>query len=525
MALYHTYRPQTFDTITGQEHVVQTLTNQIVQEKVAHAYLFSGPRGVGKTTSARLLAKGVNCRDRKKGDAEPCNTCQSCTEIGQGRAIDVIEIDAASHTGVDNVRENIIDNAQFKPTNSTYKVFIIDEVHMLSKSAFNALLKTLEEPPTHAIFILATTELHKLPETIISRCQRFDFKKVGHEIMGKHLSMIAKKEDTTIESAVIDRIINKSDGCVRDAVSLLDQIMATGEKTITSENASLMLPSTNVESILELVKACVHRQTDSGLSIINQAVRDGAQMGQFAHDTIELLRIMLVTKANNQIETLGLDLSQSVKKELEQLNQHVRARELVTLIDIFLHRRQEIKTAPIAQLPLEMAVIEWCEGEKTQPSTLISDSHTVEPDSKKQEVSDIQSNDKKPSTTKLVKQSIVTNTKKILQKKNLFALEDVERHWPACMQTLEQNSPSLVFILKMATLRRVSGHTLTIEVQYSFHRDKLCDKPCKDKVESALSSLLGEKVDLCVEVTQDAPEKDRQDLQELAAAFGGEVVG
>ncbi len=173
MALYHKHRPQTFQDVIGQDHIVKTLSNQVTGDNVAHAYLFSGPRGVGKTTLARILAKAVNCPDRKEETDEPCNKCEFCKEISTSRSIDVIEIDAASHTGVDNVRENIIDNARFKPTKSKYKVFIIDEVHMLSTSAFNALLKTLEEPGSHVIFILATTELHKLPETIISRCLAF----------------------------------------------------------------------------------------------------------------------------------------------------------------------------------------------------------------------------------------------------------------------------------------------------------------------------------------------------------------
>src|SRR3989344_5558425 len=176
--LYRKYRPQTFAEVVGQNHIKTTLQNELEKDKIAHAYLFSGPRGLGKTTMARLFAKAVNCLTRKSGQSEPCNQCNSCQEVITGRSLDVIEIDAASHTGVDNVRENIIENSRFTPTSRKFKVFIIDEVHMLSTSAFNALLKTLEEPPEHAIFILATTEIHKVPETIVSRCQHFDFHKV-----------------------------------------------------------------------------------------------------------------------------------------------------------------------------------------------------------------------------------------------------------------------------------------------------------------------------------------------------------
>ena len=204
LALYRKYRPQTFREVSGQTHIKTTLQNELEMDRVSHAYLFSGPRGTGKTTMARLLAKSVNCLSRKKGESEPCSKCEACAEITDGRSLDVIEIDAASHTGVDNVRENIIQSSKFTPTQRKYKVFIIDEVHMLSISAFNALLKTLEEPPKHAMFILATTELHKVPETILSRCQRFIFRIVAYEEIIKRLDYIIAKEEKKVDAEVVE---------------------------------------------------------------------------------------------------------------------------------------------------------------------------------------------------------------------------------------------------------------------------------------------------------------------------------
>jgi len=227
LALYRKYRPQTFSEIIGQEHVVKTLTNAIASDAVSHAYLFSGPRGSGKTTIARLLAKAVNCHERKGGQFEPCNKCSSCLEIMEGRSLDLIEIDAASHGGIDGIRE-LRDGIKFSPNKEKYKVFIIDECHQLSKDAANALLKTLEEPPPYAIFVLATTEIHKMIPTIISRTQRFDFRKLTLEEIMKRLEIICEKEKAKVDKSVLEFVALNSGGSIRDAESLLDQVFTLG---------------------------------------------------------------------------------------------------------------------------------------------------------------------------------------------------------------------------------------------------------------------------------------------------------
>lgn len=528
MALYHKHRPQTFKDVVGQEHIVKTITNQISKGSVAHAYLFSGPRGVGKTTTARLLAKAINCPKRAENKIEPCDACDSCQEISESRSIDVIEIDAASHTGVDNVRESIIENAQFRPTRSKYKVFIVDEAHMLSTSAFNALLKTLEEPPEYVIFILATTELHKLPETIISRCQRFDFKKVGFDTMKKHLENIAKEEKIKIDKEVVERIINKSDGCVRDGISLLDQIMATGEKEITSEIASLVLPTSNIEEILKFASFLIHREAGKALEQLNKLAESGISLPQFIQDVIELFRFMMVTKSSLQAHSLGLDLSEKTKKEVLKLNKEITSLELIKLIDLMMKRRSEIKSSPIPQLPIELAVIEWGEGRSAGNKEIgdkndDEDLHSGESGEMRDKKIGDKNDDEKVENKKTIKERV----KKLVNKDAKFTLKEIKEKWDVFLNKIEADSPSLSFIIKSANLVDMSGNTLQISVGFKFHMEKLMEKTCQKKIESLLSEAINGNIKINVAVDKDAVEKEEQknnELQDLTAIFGGEVV-
>ncbi|MBU4256908.1 DNA polymerase III subunit gamma/tau, partial [Patescibacteria group bacterium] len=310
--LYRKYRPQNFEEVVGQNHIKLTLEHEIESGKIAHAYLFCGPRAVGKTTLARVLAKAINCKDRKEGAFEPCNECEICREITGGRALDIIEIDAASHTGVDNVRENIIASARVAPSRCKYKVFVIDEAHMLSISAFNALLKTIEEPPANVIFILCTTEVHKVPTTIISRCQRFDFKRISVTDIVKKLNYIVKNEGIKIDKKILEAIARQSEGHMRDAESLLGQIVSVGGKEITSEEADLVIPRSDLGEAVNLVGCLAKKDGGGGIKLINNLIDEGIDLKSFAGDLIEILRRMLLFKISPGLtQRLGMELGES----------------------------------------------------------------------------------------------------------------------------------------------------------------------------------------------------------------------
>ena len=268
-ALYRRWRPQTFAEIIGQEHVTHTLLNALRAGRIAHAYLFSGPRGTGKTTTARVLAKAVNCLDPQEG--EPCNQCAICRSLNEGRSLDLIEIDAASNRGIDEIRE-LRERIAFAPSECRYKVYVIDEVHMLTKEAFNALLKTLEEPPPHAIFVLATTEPHRIPPTVLSRCQRFDFRRVSLQHLKQKLELICAKEGIRAEPAALEAIARYALGSFRDAESLLDQLASFGDEMISLKRVQDMLGAVSTEIVGRLVDYLVEGDMTSGLALISPGV-------------------------------------------------------------------------------------------------------------------------------------------------------------------------------------------------------------------------------------------------------------
>ncbi len=537
--LYRKYRPAKFADVAEQAHVVKTIQNQIASGTLAHAYLLAGPRGVGKTTIARLLAKAVNCLQRAQGESEPCGECEHCLAFAEGRFLDTIEIDAASNTGVDNVRENIIENVRFVPQQGQYKVFIIDEVHMLSSSAFNALLKTLEEPPAHVIFILATTELHKIPATIISRCQRFDFSRIPAAEMIVRLKSISQKEGVEVDDEVLRVMAKISEGCLRDAESLLGQVLSLGDKRITVELAAAILPVTTLALVKEVIDGIVSKDVKTVLEKLAGFVADGGSVKHLIDELIEEVRENLMAAVAG---------SKSVFTAVE-------ARRL---LDLLLTARGRNSLAILPQLPLELALVEFVLGddslqrgmvtppiigannsidgvtmphpiEKSIPMTLkaaslssapslVSPRPVVIAEVKIESEIGASSAGQGGNSSREGLNDVINGAQPIT-----FTLEEIQDKWERCCDKVADKNIALPMGLRVGKPTKIDGDKLTITFPYSFHADALKDGKNLRLLEDAIAAVMLQKPRIVTEVVPQV-EKEEETVALFADAFGGEVV-
>jgi len=457
------------------------LQHEIEADKIAHAYMFCGPRAVGKTTLARVFAKALNCTDRAEGKFEPCGACEACNEITEGRSMDIVEIDAASHTGVDNVRENIIANARVAPSKLKKKIFIIDEVHMLSTAAFNALLKTLEEPPAYVLFILCTTEIHKVPSTIISRCQRFDFKRISLPEVVKQLNYIAGKEDIKINKEILESIARHTEGHMRDAISVLGQLVNIGGKDISREEADLVIPRNDLHEVINLIDFLSKKDIANGIRLINKLVDEGVDLKIFINDLVEVLRKLMISKINPSLmEKLSLNLGESLELKIGEVSQNLSLEQIINFIEQFMRTAHEVKNSFIIQLPIEIAVVKLCTNinpNKILPSVQIS------------------------TQANTSSQAAAANNEKkeepIIMKSrdgSKVSIDEVLSKWNELLVRIKKYNHSLQFILKVCQPKSINDTQICLAFKYKFHKDRVNDANIKSIIEKALYETFGTKL-------------------------------
>jgi len=361
LVIYRKYRPKTFAEVVGQEHLVKTIAYAISQHKPAHAYLFSGTRGVGKTTMARLIARAVNCRDDKTG-FEPCNKCTNCININREATVDLLELDAASHRGIDEAK-SLIESVKYPPAELPYKVFIIDEVHMLTREAFNSLLKTLEEPPSYVIFILATTEPQKLPQTIISRCQYFEFKRLRPDQIKEKAKRILKEEKMEMDNKSLDFLSRSGRGSLRDMESLLEQVVSQSQKKISWKELEEILGIVSPEIVRDFLEIVLKKDTKKAIKLIGDIFERGKDISQFNAQIIDYLRLIILGKIDKTLLTVH-NLDKEEESDIVDLGKLITEKKLLKLIDIFSKASRDIGKYPTSQMSTEIAAIEAIENLK-----------------------------------------------------------------------------------------------------------------------------------------------------------------
>ncbi|MDF1511116.1 DNA polymerase III subunit gamma/tau [Robertmurraya sp. DFI.2.37] len=479
-ALYRVWRPQQFFDVVGQEHVTKTLQNALLQEKISHAYLFSGPRGTGKTSAAKILAKAVNCE--RAPIQEPCNECPACRGITDGSISDVIEIDAASNNGVDEIRD-IRDKVKYAPSSVKYKVYIIDEVHMLSIGAFNALLKTLEEPPRHVIFILATTEPHKIPLTILSRCQRFDFKRISAAAIVNRMKLIVDETGVEVEDKALQVVARAAEGGMRDALSLLDQAISFSQDKVTLEDALTVTGAVSQNFLNRLAYAIKNKNVAEGLSALEELLFQGKDPSRFVEDFILFYRDMLLYKA---APTLEESMERAMLDEqFQELTKMYEQDEIYEIIDILNKTQQEMRWTNHPRIFLEVAIVKLCQLEKpvrsgttAEVDSLIAKVEQLESELEELKEKGVQVSDESPATSKSKPQRVarkgfqapVGRINEILKEATKSDLNLVKGRWGEMLGRLAQKQMrSQAALLNEAEPVAASTSAFIIKFKYEIH--------------------------------------------------------
>ena len=504
-ALYREWRPRTFYDVVGQEHITTTLKNQILNNRIAHAYLFCGTRGTGKTSTAKVFAKALNCLNLK--DGEPCNECEMCRKINEGLAIDVTELDAASNNGVDKIRD-IIDDVKYPPQEARYKVYIMDEVHMLSAGAVNAFLKTLEEPPNNVIFILATTDPQKLPITILSRCQRFDFKRINNGEITARLRKIVNDQNVLADERSSNLIARVSDGAMRDSLSILDQAISMGNGNVDYNTVVSMLGLVTNEHLFNLVNAIIQRSVEKSIEIIEDVIYSGKDIYLFIKDLIAHYRNLLMVKVTNNPEEV-LDMSEENIALIKEQGARLRAEEIMRCIRILQEAENNAKLSKQARLYCELAVIKMCKIEyDTSNEVMLTRLNKLEESLRNgsikvatasKEVAQISNS--KPANTmtsnKVVKEQYSNEGNISENPDSKITINDVKKSWKDIIERFkarrEMIISSLIMIGKPVDC---SNGVITVEFdsQNEFAKNRLSEAKNRDIINDVFFEIFREKV-------------------------------
>lgn len=534
-ALYRAYRPQTFKDVVGQEHIIRTLKNQIQNNNVGHAYLFCGTRGTGKTSTAKIFARALNCQNSV--DEEPCNECEVCKDILSDNIMDVIEIDAASNNSVDDIRE-IRENVKYTPAKCKYKVYIIDEVHMLSQGAFNALLKTLEEPPSYVIFILATTEPHKIPATILSRCQRFDFKRVTVKDMSTRMKEICDDVNVVVDDRALNLIARNSQGALRDALSILDQCMSFSENDIEYKDVVDLLGTVNIEQLFEMAEYVIKEDTKKCLEILNEFVVWGKDIKNLIDDLIDHFRNLMVCKVSSDLDEI-ISLPEEIVEQLKAQANTIEVNDIIRILNILSTTQDAIKVSSNPRVLAEVSIMKLSQPmfDESKESLLkrISNLEEVIKSGKININNNVEIESKKETKETSEKNEVEAEEEVFYEEVKSEDVELIEKSWENILTHIKKDKNMPVYaILREAKEFNISANNLYIvfDDSFAFAKNKLSDEKTRNYIESVIREILNRSFSIKIILKSETKnikleiEKEQKDKGEeiLKSVFPKEII-